>query len=37
MYLYSAAETLGADRADLTQKLIDGKQKYSVDLQTTRP
>jgi ring-1,2-phenylacetyl-CoA epoxidase subunit PaaA len=29
MYLYSAAETLGADRADLTDKLIDGKQKYS--------
>ncbi|MDQ3465972.1 MAG: 1,2-phenylacetyl-CoA epoxidase subunit A [Actinomycetota bacterium] len=29
MYLYSAAETLGADRADLTQMLIDGKQKYS--------
>ncbi len=24
LYLYSAAETLGADRADLTQKLIDG-------------
>jgi ring-1,2-phenylacetyl-CoA epoxidase subunit PaaA len=29
MYLYSAAETLGADRADLTAKLIEGKQKYS--------
>jgi ring-1,2-phenylacetyl-CoA epoxidase subunit PaaA len=29
LYLYSAAETLGADRADLTQKLIDGKQKHS--------
>jgi ring-1,2-phenylacetyl-CoA epoxidase subunit PaaA len=29
MYLYSAAETLGADRADLTQRLIDGRQKYS--------
>jgi ring-1,2-phenylacetyl-CoA epoxidase subunit PaaA len=29
MYLYSAAETLGADRADLTQMLIDGRQKYS--------
>jgi ring-1,2-phenylacetyl-CoA epoxidase subunit PaaA len=29
MYLYSAAETLGADRADLTEKLIEGKQKYS--------
>ncbi|AOW94088.1 1,2-phenylacetyl-CoA epoxidase subunit A [Rhodococcus sp. WMMA185] len=29
LYLYSAAETLGADRADLTEKLIDGKQKYS--------
>ena len=29
MYLYSAAETLGADRADLTDKLIHGRQKYS--------
>jgi ring-1,2-phenylacetyl-CoA epoxidase subunit PaaA len=29
MYLYSAAETLGADRADLTDKLISGRQKYS--------
>ena len=29
MYLYSAAETLGADRADLTEKLIAGRQKYS--------
>ena len=29
LYLYSAAETLGADRADLTEKLIDGRQKYS--------
>ncbi|HZC69768.1 MAG TPA: 1,2-phenylacetyl-CoA epoxidase subunit PaaA [Jatrophihabitans sp.] len=29
MYLYSAAETLGADRADLTEKLLSGKQKYS--------
>src|ERR687893_949486 len=29
LYLYSAAETLGADRADLTDKLIEGKQKYS--------
>ncbi len=29
LYLYSAAETMGADRADMTQKLIDGKQKYS--------
>jgi ring-1,2-phenylacetyl-CoA epoxidase subunit PaaA len=29
MYLYSAAETLGADRADLTHKLITGAQKYS--------
>ena len=29
MYLYSAAETLGADRADLTEKLITGAQKYS--------
>jgi ring-1,2-phenylacetyl-CoA epoxidase subunit PaaA len=29
MYLYSAAETLGADRADLTGKLVSGRQKYS--------
>lgn len=29
LYLYSAAETLGVDRADLTAKLIDGRQKYS--------
>jgi ring-1,2-phenylacetyl-CoA epoxidase subunit PaaA len=29
LYLYSAAETLGADRADLTEKLITGGQKYS--------
>ncbi len=29
MYLYSAAETLGADRKDLTEMLITGVQKYS--------
>ncbi|MBB5134438.1 ring-1,2-phenylacetyl-CoA epoxidase subunit PaaA [Thermocatellispora tengchongensis] len=29
LYLYSAAETLGADRAELTEMLIDGRQKYS--------
>jgi ring-1,2-phenylacetyl-CoA epoxidase subunit PaaA len=29
MYLYSAAETLGAERTDLTVKLIEGRQKYS--------
>ncbi|KAA8888816.1 1,2-phenylacetyl-CoA epoxidase subunit A [Nocardia colli] len=29
LYLYSAAETLGADRGDLTVQLIEGKQKYS--------
>jgi ring-1,2-phenylacetyl-CoA epoxidase subunit PaaA len=29
LYLYSATETLGADRADLTDKLVEGKQKYS--------
>jgi ring-1,2-phenylacetyl-CoA epoxidase subunit PaaA len=29
LYLYSAAETLGADRRDLTAKLIAGQQKYS--------
>ncbi|MFD5080526.1 1,2-phenylacetyl-CoA epoxidase subunit PaaA [Streptomyces sp. NPDC058371] len=29
LYLYSAAETLGADREDLTQRLIEGRQKYS--------
>ncbi|MFL6702221.1 MAG: 1,2-phenylacetyl-CoA epoxidase subunit PaaA, partial [Paraburkholderia graminis] len=29
MYLYSAAESLGVDRADLTEMLIAGRQKYS--------
>jgi ring-1,2-phenylacetyl-CoA epoxidase subunit PaaA len=29
LYLYSAAETLGADRADLTDRLIERTQKYS--------
>ncbi|MGW4122444.1 1,2-phenylacetyl-CoA epoxidase subunit PaaA [Nocardia sp. NPDC004711] len=29
LYLYSAAETLGADRGDLTGKLLSGRQKYS--------
>jgi len=29
LYLYSACETLGADRADLTGWLISGRQKYS--------
>jgi len=29
LYLYSAAETLGADRAELTEALIGGRQKYS--------
>ncbi len=29
LYLYSATETLGADRADLTSRLIAGSQKYS--------
>jgi ring-1,2-phenylacetyl-CoA epoxidase subunit PaaA len=29
LYLYSAAETLGADRSDLTEKLIESRQKYS--------
>ncbi|MBB6120098.1 1,2-phenylacetyl-CoA epoxidase subunit PaaA [Nocardiopsis algeriensis] len=29
LYLYAAAETLGVDRADLTQRLVDGRQKYS--------
>lgn len=29
LYLYGAAETLGADRADLTEQLIEGRQKYS--------
>jgi len=29
LYLYSAAETLGAHRSDLTAKLLAGKQKYS--------
>ncbi|WP_019852602.1 1,2-phenylacetyl-CoA epoxidase subunit PaaA [Actinopolyspora mortivallis] len=29
LYLYSAAETLGVDRAELTDKLLTQKQKYS--------
>jgi ring-1,2-phenylacetyl-CoA epoxidase subunit PaaA len=29
LYLYAATETLGADRADLTLRLIEGRQKYS--------
>ena len=29
LYLYSACETLGVSRRELTEKLIDGKQKYS--------
>ncbi|GAB3212966.1 1,2-phenylacetyl-CoA epoxidase subunit PaaA [Marinactinospora thermotolerans] len=29
LYLYAAAETLGVERADLTQRLINGRQKYS--------
>ena len=29
LYLYSAAETLGAERTDLTERLIEGRQKYS--------
>ena len=29
MYLYSAAETLGIDRGELTERLITGAQKYS--------
>ena len=29
LYLYSAAETLGADRTELTEALIEGRQKYS--------
>jgi ring-1,2-phenylacetyl-CoA epoxidase subunit PaaA len=29
LYLYSAAETLGAERADLEQELLDGRAKYS--------
>jgi ring-1,2-phenylacetyl-CoA epoxidase subunit PaaA len=29
MYLYSAAETLGVSRDDLTEMLISGRQKYS--------
>ena len=29
LYLYSACETLGADRADLVERLISGRQKYS--------
>ncbi|MGJ7905794.1 1,2-phenylacetyl-CoA epoxidase subunit PaaA [Actinopolyspora sp. H202] len=29
LYLYSAAETLGVERADLTEKLVARRQKYS--------
>src|SRR5690348_14060370 len=29
LYLYAAAETLGIDRAELVDMLIDGRQKYS--------
>ncbi len=29
LYLYAAAETLGADREDLTTQLVTGSQKYS--------
>src|ERR1044072_1390946 len=29
VYLYAAAEILGADREDLTTKLVEGRQKYS--------
>ncbi|MAY98423.1 1,2-phenylacetyl-CoA epoxidase subunit PaaA [uncultured Nocardioides sp.] len=29
LYLYSAAETLGVSRAELVEKLLTGKQKYS--------
>jgi ring-1,2-phenylacetyl-CoA epoxidase subunit PaaA len=29
MYLYAAAETLGVDREELTEKLIESRQKYS--------
>jgi ring-1,2-phenylacetyl-CoA epoxidase subunit PaaA len=29
LYLYAAAETLGVDREELTEKLIESKQKYS--------
>ena len=29
LYLYSAAETLGTTRNELTEKLVAGKQKYS--------
>ncbi|GAB3690146.1 1,2-phenylacetyl-CoA epoxidase subunit PaaA [Nocardiopsis oceani] len=29
LYLYAAAETLGVDRGDLTERLIEGRQKYS--------
>ena len=33
LYLYSAAETLGADRADLTDRLIDRPAEVLLDLQ----
>ena len=37
LYLYSAAETLGADRADLTLRLIEGRQKYSSIFNSPTP
>ena len=36
MYLYSAAETLGADRADLTDKLIEGGRSTARSSTTRR-
>lgn len=29
LYLYAATETLGIDRSELTERLIEGRQKYS--------
>lgn len=37
LYLYSAAETLGADRMDMVKDLLSGKAKYSSIFNYTTP
>lgn len=37
LYLYSAAETLGADRMDMVKDLLSGKAKYSSIFNYTSP
>ncbi|WP_142138668.1 1,2-phenylacetyl-CoA epoxidase subunit PaaA [Acidovorax sp. SLBN-42] len=37
LYLYSAAQTLGISREEMTQQLIDGKAKYSSIFNYTTP